>query len=181
MKELFTYKNWRIVEDEAVLPDGRKKILARAERPDVVHVLPFVTKDSILVLEEYRPFFGGWIWMLVSGHVDKESDLEVAAHRELREETGRRAETMHYLFSANIAESVISTNHFFEAKNFSHDPLPQDDDELIKVHELGLNEALDKILTSKHVHMPSAYGLMRYMREGIFDRTRHHSPQPLIR
>ena len=165
MKELFSHKWWTIIEETAPLPDGRVKTLYRAKRPDIVHVLPFVTEKTLLILEEYRPFYGDWIWMLVSGRVDKESDLMVAAHRELREETGKRATSMSYLFSGNIAESILSTNHFFVAHNLVDDPLPQDDYEMIKVHELTPEKALEKVLGSKVVQMASAYGLMRYMRE----------------
>src|SRR4051812_21577949 len=88
MKELFTCKGWSVHEDEAKLPDGRTKTLNRAKRPHVAHVLPFKTEGSLLLLEEYRPFHGAWIWMLVSGLVDKENELVLGAHRELREETG---------------------------------------------------------------------------------------------
>ncbi len=61
------------------------------------------------------------------------------------------------------------SNHIFIGKNLTHAPLPQDEDEMIEVHTLSLNDALEKVLASEYVHTASAYGLLRYCRE-------HHIP-----
>ncbi len=103
--------------------------------------------------------------MLPSGHVDKETDHLVAADRELREETGYRAESLSYLWSVNATEKFDSANHFYLAQNLTHDPLPQDADELIEVHELSAEAAYENIIASKRVHLASAYGILRYIRD----------------
>jgi ADP-ribose pyrophosphatase len=165
MKELFKGGGWQIVEEEVSLPDGRTKKVRRVKRADSVHVIAIPKPGHILVLHEYRPFYQTKIWMLPSGRVDKEIDIEKAAQRELQEETGFRAEKLTYLFCTNHSESLMMTNHVFLATDLSPDPLPQDADEMIEVHELPIEEALKNILSSPKVHTASAYALLRYLYE----------------
>jgi ADP-ribose pyrophosphatase len=164
-QELYNDGAWRLVRQTAALPDGRTKTAVRGYRSDTVHVLAF-QHDKVLLLREYRPFDADWVWMLPSGHVDKETDPLEAAKRELREETGFRAGKITHFCSAKHSETFASVNHFYIANDLTHDPLPQDADEMIEVHELTLEEALDKVLScGDNVRIPSAFLLMRYMRE----------------
>lgn len=103
--------------------------------------------------------------MLPSGRVDKETDLDAAAQRELREETGYRAGTLLPYCTTHYSESVIAANYIYLARDLVHDPLPQDDDELIEVHTVTLPEALRRVLESPYVHTASAYGLLRYLHD----------------
>ena len=164
MEELYSDKDWQIVLDSASLPDGREKRVSRASRADSAHIIAFASEEKILMLREYRPYYGAYIWMLPSGRVDKEADHLVAAQRELQEETGFRAEELELLCKTNYSESLIATNYVFVARGLTLDPLPQDDDELIEVHECTLEQALDNVLQSEVVHTASAFGLMYYMK-----------------
>jgi ADP-ribose pyrophosphatase len=106
--------------------------------------------------------------MLPSGRVDKEQDIAEAAQRELREETGYRAQALEFYCSTRHSEAVNFANHLFLARDLVEDPLTQDADELIEVHVLPLAEAIEKTLGSPVVHTASAYGLLRYAREKGF-------------
>lgn len=165
MKELFKGNGWQVTEETAELPDGRKTTRTRVRYADTVHVLAVTSSGKLLVLREYRPFYKTYIWMLPSGHVDKETDRTVAADRELREETGYRAGSLKYLWSMNATEKMDSTNHVYLAKDLTHDPLPQDADELIEVHELSAEEAYKNISHSERVHLASAYSVLRFLHE----------------
>ncbi len=161
---LFDEGMWKLVRESAPLPDGRTKSIVRGYHPDVVHVLAF-HGEQVVLLREYRAFDGDWIWMLPSGKVDKETDIFLAAGRELREEAGFRAEKLKHYCSAKHSESLASTNHFFLAHDLQPDPLPQDDDELIEVHLVSLDEAIEKVLSSSKIRMPSAFFLLKYKRD----------------
>ncbi|MDA1209244.1 MAG: NUDIX hydrolase [bacterium] len=165
MTTLWNDKDWKVILEPASLPDGREKKVVRVERPDSAHIIAFTDSGNILVLREYRPYYGTYIWMLPSGRVDKEKDIEVAAQRELREETGYRAKELKEYCITHYSESVIAANHIFIARGLEKDPLPQDDDEEMEVHELPIEEALNNILESEYVHTASAYALLRYMRD----------------
>lgn len=90
------------------------------------------------MLREFRPYYGKYIWMLPGGREDKENDIEVAAQRELREETGFQAGELTYYCKTNHSESLMMTSHLFIAKKLTPAPLPKDDDELMEVHTLSL-------------------------------------------
>ncbi len=161
-EELFNQFDWRVTLDTAPLPDGRIKKSVRVHRNDSVHIIAFKTPGTILMLREFRAFYGEYIWMLPSGKADKEADLLVAAHRELREETGFDAKDLKKYCTGNLSDSIVITNHIYVGHGLFESPLEQDHDELIEVHEMPFDEAIQKVLTSSKVHMVSAYGLLRY-------------------
>lgn len=162
MNELYSDNDWQILLESASLPDGREKRVSRAKRADSAHIIAFKDPQAILMIREYRPYYGTYIWMLPSGRIDKETDQIVGAQRELQEETGFRAEKLELLCKTNYSESLIATNYIYVASGLVKDPLPQDDDELIEVHECTLEDALGKVLTSDVVHTASAYALFYY-------------------
>ncbi len=165
MEELYSGHGWRVTLEEASLPNGKTKKIARVTRCDTAHIIAVTDNGSVLLLREYRPFFGGYIWMLPTGRVNKEPDPKIAALRELQEETGYRAEEITFLCSGNHSEGFPTTNQIFVAKKLALDPLPQDDTELIEVHECTVQEAIEHVCSSTHVHMPSAYGLLYFARK----------------
>ncbi len=162
---LYSGHGWDIRLEEAALPDGRIKATARIHACDTAHILAFPEPGTILMLHEYRPFYGEWVWMLPSGKVDKEPDVLVAAQRELREETGYRAGRIRPYFTARHTERIVYRCHVFLAADLTKDPLPQDADELIEVHALPVDEALAKVLGMETVHTASALALLRYVHE----------------
>lgn len=164
-QELFSSHGWRITFDEAPLPDGRVKRGARAHRPDIVHILALPTDDSVLLLREFRPFYGRYLWMIPSGKVDKEDNPDAAAQRELREETGYRSDDLHFYCLARHTDQLVSKNSLYIARKLVKDPLPQDASELIEVHEMPLAEAIERVLSDEFAHLATAYALLRYARE----------------
>jgi len=165
MEELYSGHGWRVTFEEAALPNGKMKRIGRVYRCDTAHIIAFTDTGNILLIREYRPFFKENVWMLPTGRVNKEKDPKVTALRELQEETGYRAEEISFFCSGNHSEGFPSVNHIFVAKELTKDPLPPDDTELIEVHECSIADAIEKVCSCTHVHMPSAYGLLRYARE----------------
>jgi len=165
MSELFNAHGWKITLDSASLPDGREEKMVRVHRCDAVHIIPISSEGNIVMIREFRPFYGTYIWMIPSGKVDKEHDIEEAAQRELREETGYFAKDLKHYCTTHFSEAIDKANHIFIARDLHHDPLPQDECELIEVHEVPLEEAIENVLGSEYVHTTSAYALLRYARE----------------
>lgn len=166
MQQLYHGHGWTITLETATLPDGRTTTKARASFANTAHILAFDEERRLILIREYRPFHGKYLWMIPSGHVDKEADPLIAAQRELQEETGFRAEKISPLWMTSMKENIKNQNFYFLAEKLTKDPLPADDDEMIEVHALPLDEALEKILSSPIVHLPSAFAVLRCMKEG---------------
>ncbi|HLC75763.1 MAG TPA: NUDIX hydrolase [Candidatus Peribacterales bacterium] len=154
---------WKLIEEEATLPDGRvaKKVIAH--RPDSVHIIAHTSPQSILLLREYRPFLAEWVWMLPSGWMEEGEKPEAAALRELREETKKGAKELRSWISCRYAESIQSIQHIFIATDLYDAPLQGDPEELIEVHEVPLVQAVTDVLNDKYAqHTITAYALLRY-------------------
>lgn len=165
MEELFNEFGWRITLESAALPDGREKKGVRIHRCDSAHILAFPDEKHILLLREFRPFYGEYISMIPSGKVDKEMDPIVAAQRELQEETGFRAKNIEHYCTVHGSESIDIAHHIFIARDLVHDPIEQDEDEVIEVQKLNLQEALRSVLASPKIHVISGFALLRFMHE----------------
>lgn len=164
-EELYSGFGWRVMLESAQAANGVEKKTARVYRCDSAHILAFDDQNRVIMIREYRPFYGDYIWMIPSGRMDKEDDVVVTAGRELQEETGFKAGKLEPYCSVNLSESLVITNHIFIAHDLTPDPLPQDPDEVIEVHALPLEEALQNVLQSTKVHVVSAFALLRYMKE----------------
>ncbi len=164
-EELFSGFGWRVTMDCAPLPDGRIKKAARVGRCDTVHILAFPSPKKVILLREFRAFYGDYIWMLPTGRVNKETDHAAAAQRELQEESGFRAGHIRYYKSFYHSETFASANHVYVATDLRKDPLPPDYDEMMEVHEVTLEDAIAKVLGSSHPHSSSVCALLLYARE----------------
>lgn len=165
MELLFKGNGWNATRESAELPDGRVNTADIIHRPDTVHIIAITEPGRVLILREFRAFYGEYVWMIPSGKADKEQDMYVAAQRELREETGYEARQLELLSTMNQIDTLDYSLHVFIARDLVKNPLPQESTELIEVHELPIEEALEKVLTSPKTHLISSYALLRYMRE----------------
>jgi ADP-ribose pyrophosphatase len=165
MEELFTGHGWRLTRSSAQLPDGTTEDLVRGKLCDTVHILAFPTPKTVLLLREFRPHWGHYVWMIPSGKMEEHLSIPENAQKELREETGFRSNKLRAFGTCNHREMIDSTCHLFIAEDLVRDPLPMDDTERIEVQELPVGEAIRRVLTSPITHTTSAYALLRYARE----------------
>jgi ADP-ribose pyrophosphatase len=132
---------------------------------DTVHILALPTDRTVLVVHEYRPIWRTKIWQLPSGKADKEQDIVAAAQRELREETGYRANSIEPYYRCHHWDRVDYACNVFIARDLVKDALPKDDCESMDAHELPIIEAIQKVLQSPYIHTVSLATLLRYARE----------------
>jgi ADP-ribose pyrophosphatase len=164
MTELYNGHGWKVILEESPLLNGGTKQTARAYRCDSVHIVAVPKPGHVLLLREYRPHYAEWVWMLPSGKMDKQDELDprVAAQRELQEETGFRATHLEPLFMGRPGEALAQKNHLFVATGLSPAPLEADPDEQIEVHEMTVQEAIEKVLATQPVHTLTLSGLLAY-------------------
>ncbi|MGI0133982.1 MAG: NUDIX hydrolase [Candidatus Micrarchaeaceae archaeon] len=105
------------VEEYACKINGRTRVLQRIIEPDIVVVLPFLDRDTVLLEKQYRHPIGKWLYELPAGHIDKGESAMAAARRELKEETGYAAGIVRKMFSAysNPGLNTAVRNYFYAA------------------------------------------------------------------
>lgn len=101
-----------------LVKEGRWEYCRRKNDTEAVMIFACTPENKVLLVEEFRPPIGKRCLCFpagLSGDEGPESH-ELAARRELEEETGYTAETMEYLFTAPSSPGLTSeTLHFYLA------------------------------------------------------------------
>jgi len=94
MKSVFKGKLLKVFVKKVRLPNGYLATFEIIKHPGAALVIPFLSKDRLIMLSQLRPVVGRYIYELPAGTIDKgESPLE-CAKREIVEETGYAAGSM---------------------------------------------------------------------------------------
>ncbi|MDH6197587.1 8-oxo-dGTP pyrophosphatase MutT (NUDIX family) [Mycobacterium frederiksbergense] len=104
--------NWLTLrEDDIVRPDGSTGIHAVVDKPTYALVIPHDTdQDRFHLVEQFRYPLGMRRWEFPQGTAPEQQHLDpvALAHRELREETGLRADSMERLGQLDLAPGMSS-------------------------------------------------------------------------
>ena len=116
------------------------------ERRDGVAIVPVDVNHQVLLISEYSAGSNSYLYTLPGGQIDKDELPEVAAMRELREETGHSALRIIKLSYA-YSHPAISTrkSYTFLGYDLTLDPLDSEDKKDIEVHRMPLEEALQLV------------------------------------
>lgn len=105
-------------EDLVELPDGKSTIYGVVTCGDCVGILPFVDRDHVLLIQQYRYVAGRTTWEMPTGGVRPGESLETAAQRELEEEAGYRAGRLIKLVVYHTSKSILDeTAHLYLAED----------------------------------------------------------------
>lgn len=70
------------------LPNGRTIRISVIHHPGAVVIAPFLNKNTVVMLRQFRPALKKYIYELPAGTLDPGESIAVCARRELLEETG---------------------------------------------------------------------------------------------
>jgi ADP-ribose pyrophosphatase len=94
-------------EDIVALPDGQTTIYGVVECSECVGVLPFLDRDTVLLVGQYRYVAKGFFWEMPTGGQDGSETRLQAAQRELAEEAGYEAGRLVELGDFHTSKSVL--------------------------------------------------------------------------
>src|SRR5437899_7996384 len=98
--------------DEVIEPSGVRATREVITHPGSVVVLPVLPDGRIVLIRQYRYAARQYLWELVAGRIDAGETPQVAAARELIEETGFRAKRF------RIFLDIFPTPGFLEERMF---------------------------------------------------------------
>jgi ADP-ribose pyrophosphatase len=105
-KKVYSNEYLHIYEDKFDL-NGIEKIYIRGIRKDYSTIVPFVSKDEILIIKSYRHLVDSIEIEVPSGYIDEGETAKQAAIRELKEETGYTAKDIISIGSYTLDYSMF--------------------------------------------------------------------------
>ena len=153
--------------EKARLPNGHSLDLEIVRPPGGAVVVALNNRQQVCLLRQYRHAVNeSQLWELPAGCIDAEDPTPlVTAQRELREEAGVSAENWTELGRAipspGFCDEVL---HLFLARGLSDVDKQQQDDEIIEIHWLPLEQAVEMAASGEICDAKSVMGLFRAQR-----------------
>lgn len=120
-KEVFKATDGKTVymelyQDRVRTPKGNVLTYTKYHASDVVIVVPFIDRQRLLMIRQFRYPIGKVLLEFPAGHVDSGEDPLATAKRELEEETGHVAKKVEYIYSYHPSVSRTRQSvHVFRA------------------------------------------------------------------
>ena len=157
--------SWRLRLDTLQLPNGRTIEKGAVEHPGSVVLVPLRSSDGepeLLMLRQYRHVLDQTILELPAGTRGWDEDWLACAQRELREETGHRAEKFTSLGKVWPAPGISDElMRLYLAEDLTPAPLPGDEDETIEVIPFPLADLVAMAQDGRLQDAKSVVGILR--------------------
>ena len=116
------------------LPNGRTIRITFINHPGAVIIAPFLNKNTVVMMRQFRPALKKYIYELPAGTLDPHESLATCARRELLEETGLKSKKLAKIGSIypvpGYSTEVI---HIFKAEQLTMTQAQPEDYEVIEI------------------------------------------------
>jgi len=137
----------RLSRERFVLPNGVEAEQDIISLPDAVAIAPLDTEGRLVLIEQFRPAVGGFIHEIPSGRPEADESLEVAAKRELEEETGLIANRWTRLASLLMIPGTSAHRlHFFLAEDLGAGSFSPEAAECIRVRRVPFASLVERLV-----------------------------------
>lgn len=152
----------QLYQDRVRTPKGHVFTYTRYQASDVVIVVPFVEKQTLLMIRQYRYPLGKVLLEFPAGHVEEREDPVDTATRELEEETGHSAKKIEHIYSYHPSVSRTKQYvHVFKATGVVRSrQIRLDDSEQISMKKVTVNRLRQLVAKGK---IESAGTLIAYL------------------
>jgi ADP-ribose pyrophosphatase len=135
-------KKFTFISERRRLPNGVVTRLEMIDYPQAAVILPFLGKDQIVFLRQFRAVFKKTLYELPAGTAAKDESPLSCAKRELPEETGYAAQKFTKLgFIYPVPGYSNEVIHIYKAEGLYPHALPKDVDEILKPVVLSVAQA----------------------------------------
>ena len=151
---------YNLIRENVTLDNGVTTDMEFVEHPGATAIIPMLDESRIILLKQYRHALRKYIWEIPAGTIDPQESVINCAKRELIEETGYSAEQWQKLgemtpvpgYSDERIHIYLATDLLLAGQNL-------DKDEIINIHEIEFNEALEMVNAGKIQDAKSITGL----------------------
>jgi len=146
-KPAFRGKLLNVRVKEQRLPNGFLARLEVVKHPGAALIIPFISSGKIIILRQFRPVLGGYLYELPAGTLDRREKPLHCARREIIEETG---------FSAG---KLLKLGEIFPVPGYSTEKIT-----IFKAWRLkqtGLAPEADEVIQIKILTRPQVNGLFQ--------------------
>ncbi|BFH72551.1 NUDIX hydrolase [Sulfurisphaera javensis] len=147
---IFSSQKFDVIIDKFSLPNGKEVEKAYVKHRGSVVIVPFLDKETIIMIKQYRPIVGKWLYELPAGTIEENEIEENTAKRELEEEIGYKANNLKKLFSFYVSPGVTTEiMHVYIAKDLVKTSQHLEEYEIIEPFEIKLGDAIKMVLDGK--------------------------------
>jgi ADP-ribose pyrophosphatase len=147
--------------DTVRLPDGKLATREFLDHPGAVGVVPFLDKDTLVMVRQYRHPVGQVTLELPAGKLDKGEVHLSCVKRELREETGYTARKitrlMNYWPTCAFANEVL---HLYVAEGLKPGKMNTDADEFLRCVTVPFRKAVKMAVTGEIKDSKTIIGIL---------------------
>jgi 8-oxo-dGTP pyrophosphatase MutT (NUDIX family) len=152
-----------VYDDEVLRPDGQPGVYGMVHFKNLaVGIVPLDENDRVLLVGQYRYTLDCYSWEIPEGGAPACEDALAAAQRELREETGYRANRWQELLRAHLSNSVSDELAIcYLATELLPGPAEPDGSEELALRWVPFSQALAMIDSGEITDALSILGLQR--------------------
>ena len=163
-KELLKTPVFTVNETDSLSPDGKEGHYVVMDAPDWVIVIPELN-GKFLMVKQWRHGNNSLSIEFPGGVINRGEKPEIAANREMEEETGYKAGKLTYLGCANPNPALMKNRvHFFAAEGLQGSGRQHlDEDEYIEYLQVPVEEVYEKIGSEEYPHALMMSALLKYM------------------
>lgn len=148
-------------QDKIKLPDGSHGIFNIVQHAGAVWIIPVTIDGEIVLLRHYRYTVDDWCWEIPAGGLKPGLSLEETALEELQEEIGGTSGALDYMgqfYTSNGISDEIA--HIFLASEVQLGEPDHEPAEIIEIHLISIDDALEMAHSNKISDGPSALALL---------------------
>jgi ADP-ribose pyrophosphatase len=149
--------------DTLLMPSGRKAIREVVTHPGGVVVVPVLEDGRLVLLRQFRYPLQTFILEFPAGKLDSNQTPVDTARRELEEESGYRAENMHFELSFHTSPGFCNEIiHLFLASGLTQVEQRLEEGEQISVEIVTVEECMKMIESGEIADAKTILGLLWY-------------------
>ncbi|MEK6248805.1 MAG: NUDIX hydrolase [Planctomycetales bacterium] len=154
---------FRVIRKQEVLKNGVIKTREVIQHPGAVAIVPLVDKDRVCLIDNVRSAVGETLIEIPAGTLEANEDPQIAAVRELGEETGYRAGHIETLCQCFMSPGFLKERlHLFLATDLVPGQMALEDGEQITTRVVACSEALQMVRDGRIHDAKTIVGLLYY-------------------